>query len=157
MVSRMVIALDGSEASERTLPVLRQLAAPDGVRVEIVHVRERLVGRAGGQPLRVNEDELIERVKAQAAELAQAGYDTHLHIEKTVGAQPAHIIADLAQQVGADLILTGTRGHGPVAGLLLGSVATRLLHVAPCPVVVVPSKVPAEREQPDVVSTTTGA
>lgn len=156
MVSRMVVALDGSEASDRTLPVLRQLTEPEGVRVEIVHVRERLVGRPAG-PLRVNEDELIDHVKAQAAELAGAGYDTHLHVETTVGTQPAHIIADLAEQCGADLILTGTRGHGPVAGLLLGSVATRLLHVAPCPVVVVPSKVPAEREDRNVATTATSA
>jgi nucleotide-binding universal stress UspA family protein len=153
MISRMVLALDGSEASERTVPVLRQLA-PDGARVEIVHVRERLVGRPGG-PLRVNEDELTERVKAQAAELADSGYDTHLHIEKTIGEQPAYIIAALAEQSGADLIITGTRGHGPVAGLLLGSVTTRLLHVAPCPVVVVPSTVPAERGQQAVSATAT--
>ena len=39
MVSTIVVALDGSEGSERTLPVLRKLAPPDGgVRLEIVHV-----------------------------------------------------------------------------------------------------------------------
>jgi len=141
MFSTVVVALDGSDASERTLPVLRELAGPDGVRVEIVHVRERLGGRPAG-PLHVDEDELTDRVKAQADELARAGYDTHLHIEPTVGTQPAHIIAEHAKRCGADLIVTGTRGHGPVAGLLLGSVTTRLLHVAPCPVVVVPSNVP---------------
>ena len=141
MISTVVVALDGSDASERTLPVLRELTGSDGVRVEIVHVRERLVGRPAG-PLHVNEEELTDRVKAQADELAKAGYDTHVHIEPTVGTQPAHIIAEHAKKCGADLIITGTRGHGPVAGLLLGSVATRLLHVAPCPVVVVPSNVP---------------
>jgi nucleotide-binding universal stress UspA family protein len=141
MISTVVVALDGSDASERTLPVLRELTGSDGVRVEIVHVRERLVGRSAG-PLHVNEEELTDRVKAQADELAKAGYDTHVHIEPTVGTQPAHIIAEHAKKCGAALIITGTRGHGPVAGLLLGSVATRLLHVAPCPVVVVPSNVP---------------
>ena len=54
MFSTVVVALDGSDASERTLPVLRELTGPDGVRVEIVHVRERLVGRPAG-PLHVNE------------------------------------------------------------------------------------------------------
>jgi nucleotide-binding universal stress UspA family protein len=156
MISTIVVALDGSEASDRTLPVLRQLAEPNGVRLEIVHVREVLVGRAAG-PLRVNEDELIERVKARAAELHQSGYDTHLHIEKTVGGQPAHVIADLAEQSGADLIITGTRGHGPVAGLVLGSVTMRLLHVAPCPVVVVPSTVAAEGGRPEASTVTTTA
>jgi nucleotide-binding universal stress UspA family protein len=155
MASTIVVALDGSEASERTIPVLRQLAAPGESRVEVVYVRELVVGRGAG-PLRVNEDELIERVKSRAAELSEAGYDTHTHIETTSG-QPAHAIADVAKQANADLIVAGTRGHGPVAGLLLGSVTMRLLHVAPCPVVVVPSAVTAESAPPEVASTTTSA
>jgi nucleotide-binding universal stress UspA family protein len=124
--------------------------------VTIVHVRERLVGRPAG-PLHVDEDELTDRVKAQADELARAGYDTHLHIEPTVGTQPAHIIAEHAKRCGADLIVTGTRGHGPVAGLLLGSVTTRLLHVAPCPVVVVPSNVPDVADARKAAAATTTA
>ena len=55
------------------------------------------------------------------------------------GHQPAQDIADTAREIGADLIVLGTRGHGAVAGLLLGSVVLRLLHVAPCPVVAVPA------------------
>jgi nucleotide-binding universal stress UspA family protein len=51
---------------------------------------------------------------------------------------PAHVIADAATKVGADLIVTGSRGHTALAGIMLGSVAQRLLHLAHCPVLVVP-------------------
>jgi nucleotide-binding universal stress UspA family protein len=40
----------------------------------------------------------------------------------------------------SDAIVVGTRGHTPIAGLLVGSVTQRLLHIAPCPVIVVPNR-----------------
>ena len=43
-----------------------------------------------------------------------------------------------ADAAGAELIVLGTRGHSPVAGLLLGSVTQRLLHIARRPVLAVP-------------------
>jgi nucleotide-binding universal stress UspA family protein len=49
------------------------------------------------------------------------------------------VIAEIAKEEGADLIVAGTRGHGPIAGLLLGSVTHRLVQIAPCPVLVVPT------------------
>jgi nucleotide-binding universal stress UspA family protein len=53
---------------------------------------------------------------------------------------PAHAIEEIAEKAGADLIVVGTRGHSPVAGLLLGSVTQRLLHIARRPVLVVPQE-----------------
>jgi nucleotide-binding universal stress UspA family protein len=138
MFSKIVLALDGSEPSDRVIPVAKDLAAPGSARIDIVHVRELIVGRAGGQTARANEDELEVRVRAQAKALSDAGYDTHLHIETTVGGGPAHVIAALADKIGADVIVVGTRGHTPVAGLLLGSVTQRLLHIARCPVLAIP-------------------
>ncbi len=45
------------------------------------------------------------------------------------------------------MIVVGTRGRSPLAGLLAGSVAQRLLHVAPCPVLAVPAAVPAPADE----------
>jgi nucleotide-binding universal stress UspA family protein len=49
-------------------------------------------------------------------------------------------IARYAREHDADLLVVGTHGYGPVRRFLLGSVATSVLHDAPCPVVTVPPR-----------------
>jgi nucleotide-binding universal stress UspA family protein len=46
---------------------------------------------------------------------------------------------DIADRTGGDLIVMGTRGHSSIAGIALGSVAQRLLHIAKRPTLAVPS------------------
>jgi nucleotide-binding universal stress UspA family protein len=134
----IVLGLDGSEMSDGAIPVARELAQKDGGRIEVVHVRELMAGRAGGYPVHPDEDELEAKVRKQVDELNSNGTKASLHLVTTVTHGPAHAIAEVADEVHADLIAVGTRGHAPVAGLLLGSVTQRLLHIAHCPVLAVP-------------------
>jgi nucleotide-binding universal stress UspA family protein len=60
-------------------------------------------------------------------------------VHSTITGGPAPVIAEAAAREKADIIVTGTRGHTALAGVIVGSVAQRLLHVAPCPVLVVPA------------------
>jgi nucleotide-binding universal stress UspA family protein len=53
----------------------------------------------------------------------------------------------IATEAGADLILAGTRGRSPVAGLLLGSATERLLHLARQPVLVVPTRIERDSQR----------
>jgi nucleotide-binding universal stress UspA family protein len=139
MFNTILLALDGSEASQRAIPLAEDLAKQSGGRIIVGHVRELVVGRGGGQTLNANEDELEAGVRATAARLAESGIDTTVEVATSGMGGPAHALAEIAEREHADVIVAGTRGHAPVAGLLLGSVTQRLLHVASCPVLVMPA------------------
>jgi nucleotide-binding universal stress UspA family protein len=82
--------------------------------------------------------ELVCREGALFCPRAQAaGLDARFELLHMTVTSPAHAIADAAAGI-ADLIVLGNVGSGPLKGLLLGSVAYRMLQIAPCPVLVVP-------------------
>ncbi len=137
MFSKIILALDGSESSDRAIPVAQELALRDSAPLIVVHVNELLVGRAAG-PVHANEDELVAKVRKQVEELQSAGVDATLETATVMLGGPAQVVAKVARDRGADLIVVGTRGHAPIAGLVLGSVTQRLLHIAHCPVLVIP-------------------
>ena len=143
MSKTVVLGLDGSPDSARAVPYATELAGQDG-RIVAVHVRELFLGRAGGQTLAANEDEIEAEVRRTIDEIRTTGVSATLKVITTASRAPAHELADIAEREDADVIVVGTRGHRQIAGLLLGSVTQRLLHVAPCPVLAVPPTAVAE-------------
>jgi nucleotide-binding universal stress UspA family protein len=137
MSRTVILGLDGSPDSARAVPFATELAGQDG-RIVAVHVRELLLGRAGGQSLAANEDEIQADVRRMVDEITATGARAEMKVATSATGGPAHVLADVAEHEGADVIVVGTRGHRQIAGLLLGSVTQRLLHVAPCPVLAVP-------------------
>jgi nucleotide-binding universal stress UspA family protein len=140
MFESIVWATDGSAAADRALPYAKELVEQAHGKLAVVHVKELMIGRAGGYPVFGDEDEIEARIRVQVDELQHEGLDASLEVVTTAGSHVAHLIADAAAEAGADAIVVGTRGHGPIAGLLLGSVTQRLLHIAHCPVIAVPDR-----------------
>jgi nucleotide-binding universal stress UspA family protein len=83
------------------------------------------------EPLRRAGEAML--IKA-AALLDRAGVEHSAHVE--VG-DPAPLIADYAKKYHCDMIVMGTHGLGAVKSLVLGSVATKVLHLAKMPVMLV--------------------
>jgi nucleotide-binding universal stress UspA family protein len=131
-------ASDGSEHADRALRYARELAGVNGARLIAVHVKEINAGRTGVYPVQLDEDEVERKIQAQVKDLQDAGLAASYEQQAAAAGNAAHTLADAARELAADVIVMGTRGHAPIAGLLLGSVTQRLLHIAPCPVLAVP-------------------
>ena len=140
MFKSIVLALDGSEGAKRGIPIAVELAKAGEAKIVIAHVEERMATK-GRAPLEVDEDEIQAELRAMVKDFAAEGIEASLEMGDVMagGAGTAHAIADIAERSKADLIVTGTRGHSPVAGLLVGSVTQRLLHIAKQPILVVPA------------------
>jgi nucleotide-binding universal stress UspA family protein len=142
MYKKVIWATDGSEAADRALPHAKAIATESGAPLVVVYCEEfTLPGKGGGRlPVHANEEEIQAKVERQVAELSSDGLKASLQSSRSQVGGAAHVIADIAAAEGADLIVVGTRGHTALAGLLLGSVTQRLLHIASCPVLAVPAQ-----------------
>jgi nucleotide-binding universal stress UspA family protein len=141
----IIWATDGSKWSDAAFEVIcdfvKKIASP---RIVAVHIDQRLAGRGGDIPLLADEEDLRTKIESQVDQLRREGVDADFELRRTQRANTAARLAAIAEELSADLIVVGTRGHGHLAGMLLGSVAQGLLHSAPCPILVVPPKVSSQ-------------
>jgi nucleotide-binding universal stress UspA family protein len=146
MFETIAWATDGSELADKALESVRELAEIHGSRIVAVHANELLTGRGGGAPLYADEPDLREKIAGQVEELRAAGFDAKLEV-RTGSQDVAKLVAQAAEEAGADLIVVGTHGRGGVTAALMGSVARGLCHTSHQPVLVVPPAVRVGAEQ----------
>jgi nucleotide-binding universal stress UspA family protein len=136
----VVVGFDGSPASHVALSRAIQRVS-DGGKLYLVHawqVPEAWRGRGTFQPY---IDRALEEAEAvlETAKAAHPGLEVIRWESELIGAPAAKAIADVAEVRGADEIILGTRGFGRMRALL-GSVAHELIHLADCPVTVIPER-----------------
>lgn len=146
MNKKFILATDGSEGALRALDFAVALAAAFDAELQLVTVTadmglshdelsdfSRTENLSLAEVLDAQAQQVLERSKSRAAELG-AG---RLRTEAATG-DPAEMILEIAAREGADGIIVGKRGWGPLRGMLLGSVSQKLASLARCPVIVVP-------------------
>lgn len=138
MFNTIVVGTDGSTTAQHAFSFAAAMARANHARLVAVHVVEVVGGKGGQYPLHVDEEDLEARLRRSIDELKADGVVAELVIERIITGGPAHVLADVAADVRADVIVVGNRGRTPVSDLLLGNVPTRLLHIAHRPVLVVP-------------------
>lgn len=141
-MDRVLVAVDGSEASSRSLDTLIHLAKNFSTPPDVVLVSVKVpMPPLTGMGVVVSADLLDayyekaqnETLAAARTKLSAAGLNFSEH--KELG-EPAEIIVRIAAETGAKMILMGSRGMGALGSLMLGSTSNKVLHLAKVPVVV---------------------
>jgi nucleotide-binding universal stress UspA family protein len=132
----IVVGYDGSDGAKAALAEAIEMASALDTELVISYGYE--VSRLGGEvaDLAAALRETGEKLTAEGAERARnAGLATREVIRE---GDPAHVLAELGEELRAMAIVVGTRGERPILGAILGSLSHKLLHVAKVPVLVVP-------------------
>ena len=144
MFRSIVAGTDGSETADEAVGAAVDLAALIGAALALVCAYEPVTGqraRAGSRGVPsdlqwlVNPRAEVDSTLARAAERARAaGVDAR---EFAREGDPADAILDVAEELGADLIVVGNKGMTGARRFLLGSVPNRVSHHAPCAVMII--------------------
>jgi nucleotide-binding universal stress UspA family protein len=132
-MKRIVVGVDGSEDSIQAVAFAGRLAKETGACLTVVYVQHLPVV---GPPELERNHRMAERRVARRVVKALMPLSVPWDLE-VGGGDVAEEVQRVARERGADLIVVGTRGHGPVGRLLGGSVSTRVVHHADRPVLVV--------------------
>jgi nucleotide-binding universal stress UspA family protein len=139
-MKRILIAVDGSEASQKAARMAADIALRFGSKLTMAYVVPRLLLPPDVYGLTLAEVEREQRSFAEKlvgealVKLAEPGVEVDTVV---LSGSPAEALAEAAAAPDIDLVVLGSRGRGAVARVLLGSVSDRLVHISPKPVLVV--------------------
>lgn len=140
---RILLATDGSEHSKRAIEQAIKLSAAmtTPAQVHVLNVQEAPVVYGAAEvylPYERAEALVKEAGLKIAEEAAEALRNAGLAPQPEVAiGDVAPTIVRRAQELGCDMILMGTRGMGAVGNLVLGSCATKVIHLSSIPVLLV--------------------
>src|ERR1700693_870189 len=138
MFKMILHANDGSKPAVKALELAIAMAKQNAAVLHLVCVEEipqmpeyiEEVREAKGVAARRFRP-VVERARLLAE---QSGIDIKVHV---VSGHPVHMIVDLVDEIGADLLVIGATGHSALYERMIGSRADRIVQLAACPVLVV--------------------
>jgi nucleotide-binding universal stress UspA family protein len=135
-LKHILFPIDFSQRTCAAVPFVDATASRFGARVTLMTVLQPLwyAGGDPGVPMMVDMDELRDELQTRLDTTLVREF-AHLETARIVETgDPAEAITRFAHSEGVDLIMMPTHGYGPFRSLLLGSVTSKVLHDAQCPV-----------------------
>jgi nucleotide-binding universal stress UspA family protein len=139
----VVVGTDGSPGSVGAVRWALRQAQATGAEVRVVLTWE--VATSLGNMSGMGDADWAEIARAAVEEALAAEPEVSASVTtKVIIGHPSNVLVEESKD--ADLLVVGSRGHGRVRGMLLGSVSNHCTHHAHCPVVVVRSPAPEVTE-----------
>jgi len=129
---KILLATDGSEDARLAARAAASLSVEAGAELHLVHAWQSVPHPAvDAGYYEEGARRLLEEETVLVSDAGAAVTGTHLVMGSSVDA-----ILDLGEEIGADLLVVGSRGHGTLGRLILGSVSEGVVHHATRPVLV---------------------
>ena len=139
----ILVPTDFSDASEAAFNYGKAMAEAFGASLHLVHVMEDLLAQAWAAEVYVASmpqlrEEIDKESRQRLASMLTDEERRRYRVETALLAgNPFVEIVRYAKAHSVDLIVMGTHGRGPIAHMLLGSVAEKVVRKSPCPVLTV--------------------
>jgi universal stress protein A len=137
-IQRILVPVDFSETSKRALEYAYQYVQRFDAKLDVLHV---------WRPAEYAGDEMVVLTRSEPELTLSTYLRNHADQQLTAflagvphskqmleSGEPAHVIARVAGEGGYDLIIMGTHGRTGLSHLMVGSVAEKVVRLAPCPV-----------------------
>jgi len=135
MISKILVAVDGSKNADKAFEYACDLAKKAGASLLILHVFEELgtVGYSINKELERDNREMLQKYQSRA----KKAVNTHVDVIEAKANDVAEEILRTADKENIDTIVVGSRGISEAKIFLLGSVSYKVSHYAKRPVVIV--------------------
>ena len=137
-LKKLLVPVDGSAPSVRATNYSIDLCRLSGAEIVLVHCHRPFPALLGEPYLQAAINKIVEKSNQLLdpyRQLLQAK-NTRFQ-ERILQGSPAGVISNTAGLEKCDMIIMGTSGRSSLEGLILGSVAHRVLHSAPCPILLI--------------------
>ena len=140
---KVLVAVDGSSCSEKAVKTAVDICARYEAELHTVFVISELVVDNFKRLGKRQADEVMESLKDEGRKYFRDVRDTAKEVSVKVvevirEGFPADEIVTYAKKIRADLIVMGTHGRRSGTRPLIGGTADRVIHLAPCPILIVP-------------------
>ena len=144
-MKKVLVAVDGSDNSLRALDFalgMKKMSAD--LLITALYVGPSIYGMfpEAGASSWIRQKDLDKEIEERAQKISEKIDETAARygfsVEKAISRGDAGAaICKFAEEHGYDLVVVGTRGFGELKNILLGSVSHKVIHLCPCPVLVV--------------------